>query len=500
MLPPAALADFRSRAALAAVLLLTALAAGLRLWQAGESLWLDELHTAWCAGGDLTQVAPRSAIGNQSPLFFWLEWLLVRSCGASELTLRLPSVAAGSLLPLAVSGLAWRWTRSHVVSLTAAALVAVDHLAIFYATEARPYAVVQLLAVVHLAIATELVERPLARLRVAWIGTAALLFHLHYTTALLLPAELACWCVVRAGWPATTPYRLSMLLLDGGVWAALCLPAFPHLQAIFARRENWGAFVTPQPLWKLAEWFPWSLSVPVAIVALAAGSRHRRAVGCALAWLIVPAAIACAATAFDFARLFFPRYLVATAPAAILLAAICADLAPRRWSKWAVGVLLAIVAVWHSGMVEQFRYDQRVIGDRNENWRGAVQWLNEQLPRQPFPVLVASGLIEARALEQPHDLLLEDYCLLPITSLYPVAAARHDLIPLPFRDPERLEPAVRRWVAERGGAWLVVRGSVKDLRFAARGSGGESQEAIQQHRSFGNVQVILLGPQRPIEK
>ena len=101
MPPPDVTAPSLPRASLAAAIAITAIAAALRFWQAGESLWLDELHTAWCAHGSLSEVAQRAAIGNQSALFFWLEWLLVRIFGENELALRLPSLIAGSLLPLA---------------------------------------------------------------------------------------------------------------------------------------------------------------------------------------------------------------------------------------------------------------------------------------------------------------------------------------------------------------------------------------------------------------
>ena len=40
-----------SRLPLAALAVLVVFGAALRIWQAGESLWLDELHTAWCALG-----------------------------------------------------------------------------------------------------------------------------------------------------------------------------------------------------------------------------------------------------------------------------------------------------------------------------------------------------------------------------------------------------------------------------------------------------------------
>src|SRR6266481_2720634 len=149
----------QSRGPLAAAILISLAATILRLWQARESLWLDELHTAWCAEGWLGEVAQRATIGNQSPLYFWLQWLLIRLIGPSELALRLPSIFAGSLLPLAVYLLAARWT-SGGVGLLSAALIAIDPQSIFYATEARPYALVQLLAVAHIGITIELFTRP----------------------------------------------------------------------------------------------------------------------------------------------------------------------------------------------------------------------------------------------------------------------------------------------------------------------------------------------------
>jgi 4-amino-4-deoxy-L-arabinose transferase-like glycosyltransferase len=89
-----------------------ALGAFLRLWQAGESLWIDELHTSWVVSGKLSEVLPRAAMGNQSPLYFWGMWLLVQVTGQSEWTLRLPSLLAGIALPAAVYFLVGRSFRA----------------------------------------------------------------------------------------------------------------------------------------------------------------------------------------------------------------------------------------------------------------------------------------------------------------------------------------------------------------------------------------------------
>jgi hypothetical protein len=217
-------------------------------------------------------------------------------------------------------------------------------------------------------------------------------------------------------------------------------------------------------------------------------------------------------TATDVARLFFPRYLAASAPAALLLAAACSDLAPWRWVKFIVVAGIVGAAIWTSGIIQQFSVGGPVISSREEDWRGAVAWLNEQLPEHPYPILVASGLIEADGLQQPHDPLLEEYCLLPVNSLYRLRAERADLIPLTYHDPGKLLPAAREKLLACGGAWLVVRGAAERAKqvagqavaelddregsgFRVRGSGTSDREShwnIVQRQSFGRVQVMRL--------
>jgi hypothetical protein len=503
---------YLQRAALALIVLLGIL---LRLIQVHDSLWVDELHTAWCAGGSLAEVAQRAAIGNQSPLYFWFMWLLTRLLGASELTLRLPSLVAGSLLPLAVYWVCWRWIRMPIAGLVAAALVAIDPMSIFYATEARPYALVQVLAVVHVAIVAELFERPTMWLRAAVVVGAALLFHLHYTTALLLVAELVYWVVASALAPHEVRYRWPAAVIDASLVLLACLPALPNLLAIFDRRGNWASFVEQRPLLELFDVLPWSLSAVFVLAAVVMGLVWRRQTAqfhndggsrselaaqvrdsslstecsvlgtqqLALCWLLVPLCLAWVLTVTDVARLFFPRYLVASAPAAFILVACCVALAPWRWARFFVGALVIAVASWnwtpHS---------------RQEDWRGAIAWLNEQRADAPHPVLVYSGLIESDELVQPHDRLLEDYCLYPVTSLYRVNADRGELVPLPVNHPAHLAPPARELVTRHGGAWVVIRGSdraatlvLKQVQGALKGSGH-----IRSQNRFGNVHVALV--------
>jgi mannosyltransferase len=512
----------QSRLAFAALAAIVALAAALRLWQARESLWLDELHTAWCALGTPGQVTPRAMAGNQSPLFFWLEWLLVRALGASELVLRLPSLVAGIGLPAVVAWFIHRWTRAMWLAALAAWLVAVDPKQIFFATEARPYALVELMAVLHFAMLGELSRSRSVSgtywLRAALVLGGGLLFHLHYTTALLFPAELVAVAILKLVRDKPIAYRWRDIVLDGALIAALCLPALAHLQEIFGRRGNWEAFV-PRPrwqdLWLILALLPWSWAALVVF----ARPRSKAAI-LALSWLLVPLLLAWLLTTTGTARLFFLRYLVTSAPAAIVLVILAIRMVPEGRVQTVVGLGIAALAL-ATPLLPQLVRDGRPIADRTENWRAAIAHFNRQPAHRDYPVLVRTQLIEADALRHDPDPQLVDYCLFPVHSLYPVGTDPVNLIPLPRTNAGQLDPAVADVVRSRGGAWLIAsaradrldqieRELILSLRQVDQGAEVSEQRAesreqgadvglqhgwhIVSRQSFGTVHVLLINP------
>lgn len=495
---------FARRGSLLVLAAILVLATWLRLHDARESLWLDELHTAWCVEGDLSDVAPRAALGNQAPLYFAAQWFVVQLLGPSELSLRLLSLLCGIALPAALYVVVMRWSASAPAALLAAALAAVDPLAIFYAQEARPYAAVQLLALGHVYLFSRLVQQPTVALRGGWIATAALLFYLHYTAALVLVAEVACYLLL---WAVQHPQ------LKHGVWAflgdlllvgLLCLPATNQLREIAARRENWAAFVHPQPLWSLLTLFPGGLAAPFILVELLLGLRSQRQAGCrvtllpaavVLSLLFMPLVVAWITTAAGTAHLFFPRYLIASSTAAYILAAMCVDLAPQRAGRWIVALGLVAAAIFTSGIIDQLRYDGRVHAQRKENWRGAIAHLNSALSQQRLPVLVRSGLIEADALRTSADENLRNYCLYPVTALYPLDAPVDDLIPLPTTAAGRLSPAARQAILARGGGWFLLRATARSVEAIERdllASFPASRATVAERSSYGDLWMVRV--------
>ena len=155
-----------------------------RLPLLGESLWVDELHTAWVVA-DSPQVIPeRAAMGNQSPLYFWGVWAWLQASGMHEWSLRFPSLLAGVFAVGLVTFLAHRWTKDILLAIGMGfiASLAIDW--IFFATEARTYALVQAVAIAQVIVAWHACQHDRIS---AWLGLIVLSlinFYLHYSTLL----------------------------------------------------------------------------------------------------------------------------------------------------------------------------------------------------------------------------------------------------------------------------------------------------------------------------
>lgn len=518
------------------------LALWLRIGQATESLWLDELHTSWVVADGVEQLVPRATLGNYSPAYFGLVWAVTRCAGPSELCLRLPSILAGTALVICVCLVVARWTALWSAGLLAALLVAVDRHCVFYAQEARPYALVQLLGVLHVVVFGSLVHRSHFALRVTWIATGVLLFYLHYTTALLFVAEVVdyalVWILARfplarasslslplAGpsglnspprLPRVGPlrYRWTQLLTDVTVLGLGLLPAIPHVREIAQRRQDWSSFVPARSLWRIwemAEMFPLGvyLLAPLAVLALAwisARMLRRRPVAAfcgtcelrwrllVLCWFLVPLTIAWVVTAQGYAPLFFRRYLMAAAVAPILGAALCCAACPSAVWRSVLAVTVVGLSIHDGGMVSQWRQDGRVVGDRNQDWRSAVHYVREQA-RANGPVFVRSGLIEAERWYASPDPLRREYCLLPVLGLYRLDQPRDGLFPLPVRPPAVLSADARLCVLACGQAWCLVQGSERSVaRFEQALRSGWRRAGVPaasvQRFSFRNVAAL----------
>lgn len=444
----------------------TALGAAIRCWQLGESLWLDELHTAWSVSGPLADLPRRAGMGNFSPAYFYLAWASTRIFGMNEAALRLPSLLAGvALIPLAHLALRG-WTRSAAAGLLAGLLVAIDEHLLFYSLDARSYALVQLLALLHVMLLWSLLAAPRRSLRIGFVAATIALFYLHYTTVLLFAGEAVAYGVLRVWSRRPTAYRPTQALADASVSLAACLFAAPHLVEIAGRRENWEFFIgQPSPLAIFT-------TVPLEGVALGAaalvvqsaiapvGRSDRRLFAFVVCWLCVPIVSAWLLTRADLARLMLLRYLTPSVLAEIALSCLLFARCRTPWLRVALAAGLVAASVVRLAPEDRSLWDGRLVDRGQEDWRGTVAGLRAEVARHPGPVFLRSGLIEADRLGHEDDPELWDYCLLPVSSLYRLDVPGAEVIPIPTREVALSEANLDEIVAQPR-SWLLVRGDAQ---------------------------------------
>ena len=481
------------------------LAIGFRLLRLRESLWVDELHTAWVVSADPAEVAQRALMGNQQPLYFQLVRGWSGFGGMSECTLRWPSLMAGVALVPLLAGLIMRWTGDARAGLLVGWLAATNADFVSYADEARVYALLQLGAVLHLLVFRRLLVEPTLAARALFIIGGAALFYLHYTAALLMLAEGCAWFALRiSSARQTIAYRPWDLVCDAGLMALCCLPTLPHLAEVAARRSAWAQFIerpSPLELLKIVS-LPAYVLLPLAVLAaLPKTGRQpltrdeRRTWVLVGYWAVTPPALAWMATHTDLARLFLYRYVITASPAPILFCGLCAARCPLRW-RWLLFGLVAIAALADDGYLQRWRDGRHPIKRPNEDWRAAVHYLDLDPRWRNLPVLVHSGLIEVQVDHFERDERLRQYGLLPIATLYQPRSS-HPREPLDTRQPGRLSDRAVRLADQAQAAWVLLRAEdaaaavlrqdlVRGLQRRGLNLG------VAELREFGGVTLIRL--------
>jgi mannosyltransferase len=340
----------------AAVLFVTLLAAALRFYRLGfHSLWYDEAFTAWTVAQtprDILWIGLQDVV--HPPLYYLLVAPWTRLVGGSEFALRNLSAGASLLgVPLLYQLGRRGWNRR--VGLWAALLWAVAPFALWYAQEARMYA---LLAATGLASTLCLAWALPGGSRRRLVANAALNLLGIYTHYFYLFVLLSQYLYLAL----TLRHRRAFWRWFGlnAVAAALYLP---WLVAIF--RGNfyraqiaWIAPLSLQTVWQTV----WELVAgkdqafgPVGmltlllltggvLVAATAGRKSGRGPIPALAWTHLLLTLALV-TLISFRQpLFHPRFLQIVLPVYLLLAA--AGLASLSWKR--LGTALLAVAVLSS--------------------------------------------------------------------------------------------------------------------------------------------------------
>ncbi len=374
----------------------TSVGFALRLRGSGQSLAGDEmLAYIATAGASVTGVIDQITSGIEAtpPLFFLLA-RATETFGDPALTIRIPSLVAGTLLVPAVYLLGVRLAPSKA-ALVASAVVAVNPYAIWFSDEARPYALLSLLSCAStLALLRAIEARSAMRWAIYAIGCAAVMYT-HYSGVFVLAAQ-SLWAAV------THRDQIRSLAVSVAGAVVLFLPWTALLQFSDQTRSLAGTFLgfgvalenivrvlggTPVvELNQVPGYGPLALLVAACVISVFMAQLDRKGFSGALlppekgevtrrqsmALISVLAAltpvgmiVVSLATASDFAA---PRYLSAAFPAMMIMLGVVLTLAQA--SKWILPTSLAFVAgLWGCANAANRNYERSDI-------RAAAQWID----------------------------------------------------------------------------------------------------------------------------
>ena len=469
----------------------------------GELLWLDELHTGWVVGGSFEQALTRSAQGNQAPLFFGLTWSAIQWLGANELSLRLVSLLAALLAMVIAARFVWKQTKSIVAATLTLILIAIDDSFIWYATEARPYALLHLASVVQATCFWPSLQRwrKISSDRTAvsnhWFGTLGLLLsswlvvYTHYTGVFLLAAEFLFLLPLLLG-RYLTGNTSKEIIVTTVLFTVGCIPLLLQMNQAFGKPSDWSSvaklnqFQAEQAVNGI-RWFVIPLvavGISIAIVFLLKRRSPDAAnqtdlwlnvwwVSWIAAWFLIPLLIITGLHLYGI-PIALSRYLSVGLIAGPIFAGglvgICS--AQSRWISIPLILLASVYAHWHgqiqlSKTLPRLQLSYRVIGSivgegqlpllRSENWQAPIEVVNKSPAKAKWPLFLFGAVIEDANALTDVDPEFQAYLQFPVQSLYAVDDTERVVFAGPTIKQPHFDDRHLNEIIEQGGAWVLVR-------------------------------------------
>lgn len=500
-------------------LIVVAFAFGVRWPFCNESFWVDELHSAWSVWGSLGEVAPRAAMGNQTPVYYWALWAWRQVFGDSEWGLRASSALLSSLACGVVAAGVAHQTRVLAGGAIAGMLPAIDPHSLVFGTELRVFPTIMLIAAAT-CWAWSLHHQSASN---RW---AIVLLSLVTLAALIQPTSIGVlgWAAI---WPIVTLCRRDGLAAQDIHWRWLwiAVPTFVTvvvcwqlagevLMTAWKHRQQWASFASArnwnqvETLWR---WKTFAITpAGLAIVAVMIDRfRNRKAAvskssqpihigqwAWPIAWVVVATAFFWTLSSTGIATVFHRRYMIASLPilawgGGVAVAHFLATIGNRidarrvnRHSPFAITIgLVAVVIVIH--VVQQQRQpSSRIL--RGEGWRGAARSVQADENAKAKTVLLSPGLIETERFLASGDATKIRYLAFPLAGPYRVESVEvFQLNDSPSKIAAKItrgevESAILRTSAASANRWA---------RRIVESAGGKSRLSFR-HLRFGSVEVI----------
>jgi hypothetical protein len=508
----------------------------VRLPATTESLWLDELHSAWAVWGDFGDVRQRAAMGNQSPTFYWLLWAWHQAFGDTEPALRSLSVIFSSLAAAVTAAGVTRLTGNVVAGAIGGLFLAIEPNAIFFGTEVRAFAPVMLLTAIA-CWAWVSTFRSSSRLPVrallACVGLATMIQPMSLGLLAWPPIELF-WR--RRHSLHLNPRRMLLVAIAtlASAWAGWVLFG-KVLTTAWQHRYEWQAAMPTGPATTILTVWPWAIgmiavAVTAALLAMHLNrsadrraatdedhcpSEHARIGPWDPGWL-APASLAMGATALYWslsasgvAPIFHRRFMVGV----VVLMAWAFGVAThqlmtslgrirrgrfgrqgdrpavRKVVQWGLPIALLLWSLL-CGVRVATNPEAYARPLRSEDWRGARE-LIAQYPNEP--VWLAPGLIETQRLLSGNDPNEIAYLTFPLQGPYPLGRVE----PISLR-PGAVDDALRTRLAAGHPWWAVLRASPRQRGIdwangVALRAGGKAELSFESY-PFGRLTLIRFTP------
>ena len=388
-----------------------------------QSLWIDELITAWIVRDRMDDVVVRATtFQGQSPFYFLLAWTAGYIFGLHEWALRLPSL----FLNLCTVGLFYRCLRRHGDRDLAAS--AAGSLALLVATarplqEARPYALALCCFVLSLDF---LMRWALSGKRSEMFGfvcAAMGVFYAHYLFAIAFPLYGVVLVALRRD------LRLSIkdLFVAALMSLLLSVPAAWQLYLLTGKAELYSFSGSPT----FMRWLVWVFGDQGSLCLLAItafvycfgwsiGERGvRRIQGQFLVGLVLwlyPGVAAAALSYVSGTPIFVPRYFAYAVLGEGLVRGVLLCIIRSGWLR--VGVFVVLV-IWSAAPQTH---------NQEHGWRAALASVTSLSVDATSVVLLNSGLCETRDVAWTRRPENRQYLLCP-TAFYPISPRT---IPLPY--------------------------------------------------------------------
>ncbi|MCH1438018.1 MAG: hypothetical protein L7W43_00070 [Rubripirellula sp.] len=487
----------------------------LRLPSCYESLWLDELHSAWIVADGVGSIYQRSVLGHQSPCYYLQLWVWKQIFGDSELMLRLNSVllvASGcSVIAYGIT----KWTSSLLAGFVSGLILAVENNSLFFGTELRPFALVILCSSISIIFFLQLLSSESRHQRP---GTWSFLIVTVLFSTICQPTSLGVLLWFPLGlcgvWLIRNPREflrftwLDATLITITVLAILMLWQMTLGQS-WAEKSMWGSFATAthwQQIWTTWDW-PSLLIIPliplllIMIIDSIIDSRKQSdlkhsptliGLACLATLPLFATTVYWCLSSFEVVPVWHRRYFIAVLPVLACFAGSCVGYVQIRLTGKSKPTLVSLALA--STIVLCLEVQQRTwrrlqlspvaLVTRGEDWRKAVEWLQQKSEPESL-ILLDSGLIEGQSWITPELFEIEN-------------TAKLEYMCFPLRGPYHLDRAVIA-VGPSFQPVIPLSDAKQPTYILTRNTARKAKQRVanEEVMGFGGVSVVLPSKRAP---